>query len=82
MNNTTSEAAQGPKYWVDIEGEKYEWDRETITAREVAELGGWDISKGVILIDADNNERQLDPDESVELKPGMGFAKKVSFKRG
>jgi len=34
------------------------------------------------LIDADNNERQLAPDEVVELRPGQGFAKRIRFKRG
>ncbi len=73
---------QGPKYFIDIEGEKYEWSSSVITPEDIAELGGWDISQGVILIDKDNNERNLTPGEEIELKPGMGFAKKVRFKRG
>ena len=35
-----------------------------------------------VLIDADNNELTLAPGEVVDLKPGMGFSKKVRFKRG
>lgn len=73
---------KGPKYYVNIEGEKYEWDSETITTEEIANLGGWDPGIGVIEIDKDNNERTLQPDEVVELKPGHGFAKKVRWKRG
>lgn len=74
---------QGPKFFLDIEGEQKAWDKETITTEEVAALGGWDISQGVILIDMkDNTERTLKPGEVVELKPGMGFPKKVKFKRG
>jgi hypothetical protein len=41
-----------------------------------------DPSQGAILIDADNNEQTLQPGQTVELKPGMGFSKKVRFKRG
>ncbi len=74
--------SKGPKYYVNIEGEKYEWDSETITTEEIANLGGWDPGIGVIEIDKDNNERTLQPDEVVELKPGHGFAKKVRWKRG
>lgn len=69
-------------YTVDIEGTLYEWHNDTITVSEIANLGGWEAGTGVIEIDKDNNERQLAPDEVVELKPGHGFAKKVKWKRG
>lgn len=76
-------AQQGPKFSLDIEGEITPWDEDTITTEQVADLGGWDASLGVILIDLkDNTERTLQPGETVELKPGMGFSKKVRFKRG
>ncbi len=75
--------AQGPKYNLNIEGELKPWDKDTITTEEVATLGGWEISQGVILIDLkDNTERTLQLGEVVEIKPGMGFAKKIRFKRG
>lgn len=75
--------AQGPKFFLDIEGEITPWDEDTITTEQIADLGGWDASLGVILIDLkDNTERNLQPGETVEVKPGMGFSKKVSFKRG
>jgi Multiubiquitin len=73
---------KGPKFTVDIEGRLIEWDEKTISAEKIAELGGWDFSQGVMVIDADNVERQLQAGEIVELKPGMGFSKKVHFKRG
>lgn len=74
---------QGPKFHLDIEGDLYPWDEDTITTEQVIELGGWDPSKGAILIDKkDNTERTLEPKELIELKPGMGFSKKVGFKRG
>ncbi|MBI4095183.1 MAG: multiubiquitin domain-containing protein [Candidatus Liptonbacteria bacterium] len=73
---------QGPKFFLDIEGELKPWDKGTITTEEVIALGGWDPSLGAILIDKDNVERPLQPGEVIELKPGMGFSKKVHFKRG
>jgi len=76
------EQGQGPKYYLDIEGDIKEWHKDTITTEEVIELGGWDPSLGAILIDKDNNERTLEPGEVIEVKPGMGFSKKVHFRRG
>ena len=73
---------QGPKFFLDIEGQKKEWDKDTITTEEVIALGGWDPSLGAILVDKDNNERTLQPGEVIQLKPGMGFSKKVRFRRG
>lgn len=76
------ETNHGPKFTLDIEGRLIEWNQDTISAEKIAELGGWEFSQGVMLIDRDNVERQLQPGEIVELKPGMGFSKKVQFKRG
>lgn len=73
---------QKTKFILDIEGEMTPWDNDMITTEEVIELGGWAPSNGAILIDKDNNERTLQPGEVIELKPGMGFSKKVHFKRG
>ena len=72
----------GPKYWVDIEGTVHAWDQDTITTEQIAELGRWDPAVGVIEIDRENNERILQPGEVVRLKPGMGFSKKIHWKRG
>ena len=73
---------QGPKFTLDIEGNLTPWSKDTITTEELIALGGWDPSQGAILIDAENNEQTLHPGQTIELKPGMGFSKKVRFKRG
>ena len=70
------------KFSICIEGKTYPWHADTITTEEIAELGGWDISQGVIAIDKDQNERTLEPGESVSLKGGLSFCKKQRFKRG
>lgn len=68
---------------VNIEGELFPWDSQTITTKEIVELGGWDLSLGVQEIDLMTNEaRTLKPGEVVELKPGKGFAKKIEWRRG
>lgn len=74
---------KGPKYLIDIEGTDYPWDRSTITVPEIRDLGNLDPTQPVIEVNLkDNSERTLAEDEVVELKPGMGFARKVRFKRG
>ena len=75
-------AAKGPKYFLNIEGEQVPWDQDTITTEQIAELGGWDVSQGVVEVDKDNNERTLAPGEVIEIKPGHGFGKKWLWKRG
>jgi hypothetical protein len=82
MAKPEQEPEKGPKYRIDIEGVLHDWDHDTITTEDIIRLGGWDASQGVMVIDKDNNERTLQPGEVIELKPGMGFAKKVKFKRG
>jgi hypothetical protein len=79
---TDTKHGQGPKYFVNIEGVEHPWPTETITTEEIAHLGGWDPSIGVIEIDQDNNERTLKPGEVVQIKPGQGFSKKIRWKRG
>lgn len=71
-----------PKYEVDVEGQVYPWDSETISTAEIVELAGWPAGTQVIEVDADNTQRTLGSDEVVELKPGKGFAKRHRFRRG
>ncbi|MFZ6003081.1 MAG: multiubiquitin domain-containing protein [Actinomycetota bacterium] len=74
---------RGPKYEVNIEGTAYAWDEETITVPELRELGHLPADTPVIEVDLKTNaERTLDEDEVVQLRPGQGFGRKVSFKRG
>lgn len=70
------------EFKLDIEGKIVPWHEQTIAAEQIAELGGWNISEGVILIDADQNERQLQPGEVVNLATGVCFSRKVRFRRG
>jgi len=75
--------AQAEKtYILDIEGVDVPWHQDTITTEQIAELGGWNVSQGVIEVDQHNNERTLAPDEVVTVKPGMGFGEEHRWKRG
>ena len=65
-----------------IEGKEFPWPYDEITTKQIAELGGWDPSLGVIEIDAENNERTLAPDEVIKVTPDLNFGKKHRWKRG
>ncbi len=69
-------------FHLDIEGRTFAWGQPTITTEEIARLGGWDPAQGVIMVDRENTERTLNPDERVEIKPGLGFGKRIRWKRG
>jgi hypothetical protein len=74
---------KGPKYFVNIEGQLYPWEKDEITTEEIMALGGWDASQGAIEIDLKNNtEHTLAAGEVISIKPGQGFGKKVQYKRG
>ena len=71
------------KYDVNIEGTIHDWSEPTITPAQIRALAGFDDSQPVIEVDLrDNSERTLAEGERVELRPGLGFAKKVRFQRG
>ena len=72
----------GKLFLLCFEGTLHPWPHETITMEQIAALGGWDPSEGVIEVDADQNERQLDPGEIVTLKPGTSYGKRIKWKRG
>ena len=65
-----------------IEGKFYRWLEPTITPEQIAELGGWSVSEGVVQIDADQTEVTLNPNQVVTLGPGCSFGKKIRWKRG
>ncbi len=75
--------ASGPTYVVNVEGIDHDWPSPTITAADIRNLGGFAATDPVIEVDLkDNSERTLTEDEVVDIKPGMGFGKKIKFKRG
>lgn len=74
---------KGPKYFVNIEGDEKPWHQETISVSEIRDLAGWEATQQVVEVNLeDNTERTLGDTETVSLKPGHGFAKKIRFQRG
>jgi hypothetical protein len=79
----TSDSRKPKKYEINIEGTLYEWDQPTITVAQIRQLAQFDDSQPIVEVDLHTNtERTLAENETVEVKPGKGFGKKVQFKRG
>ena len=73
----------GPKYFVNIEGTEEPWREESISVAEIRKLASWEATQQVVEVNLeDNTERTLGENETVTLKPGHGFAKKIRFQRG
>ena len=74
---------QGPKYFVNIEGAEEPWHEDTISVPQIRTLAGWETNQQVVEVNLDDNsERTLGDTDTVHLKPGHGFAKKIRFQRG
>jgi hypothetical protein len=80
MQGTSSN--QGPHYVINIEGTGFAWDRSEITVAELRALGSLGAEPVVEIDLQTNSERELNEAEVVHVKPGMGYSKKVRFKRG
>jgi hypothetical protein len=89
---TTQDTQQGhrndkgkgsPTYHLDLEGDLREWHEPTITLAQLRELAGWPADQQVVLIElATNEETTLSEATPIELKPGHGFGRKFTFRRG
>ena len=72
-----------PVFVLWIENKEFQWPEPTITTEQIAELGGWDPSKGVQQIDlATNKAHTLKPGEIVDLRDIKTFVKKIGWRRG
>ena len=77
------QAGEGPKYHINIEGKNFDWSESRISVAQLRHLGGLPDGVPVEMIDLDTNEqRTLSEAEIIELRPGLGFAKKIKFQRG
>lgn len=79
----SSAAGGGPKYHLNIDGKDYDWSSSTITVTQLRQLAGWSNDQAINEIDLKTGEKApLSDNDTVELKPGRGFAKKVEFVSG
>lgn len=70
------------KYFVNIEGTEYPWDKETISTSEIRTLGNLPQNLPIVEEFSDGTEKTLTEGEVVYLKPGHRFGRAPRFKRG
>ncbi len=72
----------GQKFYLNIEGKEYEWDKATITVPEIRQLGGIPTDQNIVVEDPEGRERTLTETEVIELKPGHRVGRAPKYKRG
>ena len=72
----------GQKFFVNIEGHEYSWDKPTITVPEIRRLGNLPADQPVICEDEDGRERTLAENETITIKPGHRHGRAPKYKRG
>ena len=73
---------KGKKYYINIEGKEYPWDRETISTQEIRALGNLPADLPVVEEDPEGRERTLREDEIITIKPGHRHGRASRYKRG
>jgi hypothetical protein len=82
-STVTAESGQrGQKFFVNIEGREYEWDKPTITVPEIRRLGNLPPDQAVVCEDEEGRERTLAENETITIKPGHRHGRAPKYKRG
>ncbi len=72
----------GPPYFIEVDGQEYRLEQETVTGGEIMDLAGIPRDVGLVQLYEDGTQEQVDPAEVIELKPGRRFKKRPRFQRG
>ena len=70
------------KFFVNIEGREYEWDKPTITLSEIRQLGKLPADQDVVCEDSEGRERTLAENEIITIQPGHRHGRAPKYKRG
>ena len=72
----------GAPYFIEVDGQEYRFEQETVTGGEIMDLAGIPRDVGLLLLHEDGTQEQITADEVIELKPGRRFKKRPRFQRG
>jgi len=72
----------GQKFYINIEGTEYPWDKDSITVPEIRALGNIPSDQPIVQESPDGTERTLEENAVVELKPGHRHGRVAKYKRG
>ena len=76
------EKVEGKKFFVDIEGKEYSWDKGTISVPEIRQLGNIPSDQQIVEEAPDGTERTLAENEIVTIKPGHRHGRAPKYRRG
>ncbi len=72
----------GQKFFVNIEGMEYSWDKDTITVQDIRSLGGIPADIAILQESPDGTERTIGESETISLQPGHRLGRAAKYKRG
>lgn len=72
----------GPFFTVFVDDIEYRFDHSPVTGGEIMDASGIPYEVGLLLLNEDGSQVQIQPDEEIDLKPGRRFKKAPRFKRG
>lgn len=81
-HNQKENKQEGKKFFVNIEGTEYLWDKNTITIDEIRQLGNIPVDQQIVVENPDGTEQQLTDSTIIEIKPGHRFGRAPKYKRG
>ncbi|MFC1752253.1 multiubiquitin domain-containing protein [Thermoproteota archaeon] len=76
------ESKRPKKYFANIEGTEYPWDKETITVAEIRQLGKLPREHQVVEEFPGGKEKTLKERDTVILKSGHRYGRAPKFRRG
>ena len=65
-----------------VDDKEFHVEKESMTGGEIMDLAGIAREIGLILIQDDGTQVQINADQSIDLKPGRRFKKAPHFRRG
>lgn len=81
-SNQKENNQEGKKFFVNIEGTEYPWDKNTITISEIRQLGSIPSDQQIVVENPDGSEQQLTDSAVIEIMPGHRFGRAPKYKRG
>jgi hypothetical protein len=81
MKSEANEHA-GSKYYINIEGSEYLWDKDTISVQEIRTLGNIPADQAIVQENPDGTEVTLAENQIIELQPGHRYGRAAKYRRG
>ena len=82
QEQVVKEVAHGKFFTFFVDDKEFRVEKESMTGGEIMDLAGIPRDAGLILIQDDGTQDQVNADQVIDLKPGRRFKKAPHFRRG